>query len=110
MEKTSPHTDDLTTRRGIALSVFNYIYDLPSQQAASPNGPSLLPVVYGLHSDVPPTEGEEQALYPPLSLQHQVLVRCHSHFLPESCNLENRTRNIPGSAQPSQTGSPAPVL
>lgn len=81
---------------------------LHSQQATSPNDPGLLPVVYGFHSDVPPTEGEEQALYPPLSLQHQVVVRSHSHFLPESCNLENRSRGIPGSEQPSQTGSPAP--
>lgn len=77
---------------------------LPSQQTASPHDPSLLPVVHGFHSDVPPTEGEEQALHPPLSLQHQALVRRHGHFLPESCDLENKTRGIPGFSQPSQTG------
>jgi hypothetical protein len=101
MEKASPHTDDPTIIRGIALSNFNYIYGSSFPAGHIPSDPSLLPVVHGFHSDIPPTEGEEQALYPPLSLQHQFLVRSNSHFLPESCNLENRTRDIPGFAQPS---------
>lgn len=86
------------------MSNFNSIYGSSFPAGHIPNDPSLLPVVHSFHSDVPPTEGEEQALDPPLSLQHQVLVRSHSHFLPESCNLENRSRGILGFAQPSQTG------
>lgn len=97
--KASPHNDLITTR-GTARTVFNYIC-LFLLRGSHPQMPGLLPVIHSLHGDVPPTEGEEQTLYPFLSLQHQVLVRSHSHFFPESCNLENRTRAILSSEQPS---------
>lgn len=108
MGKASPNADDISSQQDVQPDCVQYMS--PSQIVTCPNDPGLLPVVHGLHSDVPSTEGEEQALYPPLSLQHQVMLRSHSHFLPEPCNLENGTRASLSSERSSHTRSPAPGL